>query len=56
MQVQDAISRDIPHLLVIPCLLVTMMLGPMGLLTYFVLRTLTGMIRKKDATMNRKQQ
>jgi hypothetical protein len=28
----------IPHLLVIPCLFLTFMLGPVGLLTYYVLR------------------
>lgn len=30
----------IPHLLVIPCLFLTFMLGPVGLLTYYVLRAI----------------
>lgn len=47
---QDSISRSIPHLLVVPCLLLTMMLGPAGLLSYFILRTVSGIIRRKDAS------
>ena len=34
MQVQDATASQVPHLLVIPCLLLTLMLGPAGLLSY----------------------
>ncbi|EIE25892.1 hypothetical protein COCSUDRAFT_60902 [Coccomyxa subellipsoidea C-169] len=49
--VQDSIANSVPHwLLVVPCLLVTMMLGPMGLLSYFVVRTITSAVRQKDAT------
>jgi hypothetical protein len=34
----NAQKFKIPHLLVIPCLFLTFMLGPVGLLTYYVLR------------------
>ncbi len=34
----NAQKFKIPHLLVIPCLLLTFMLGPVGLLTYYGLR------------------
>jgi ABA4-like protein len=37
-EVRDAQLVGIPHLLVIPCLLFTFMLGPIGLLAYFVIR------------------
>jgi Domain of unknown function (DUF4281) len=37
-EVRDAQRHDVPHLLVIPCLLMTFMLGPIGLLAYFLLR------------------
>lgn len=51
LQVQDSMANSVPHwLLVVPCLLVTMMLGPMGLLSYFVVRTITLAVRQKDAT------
>lgn len=36
--VQDARRRRILHLAVIPCLIVTFVLGPAGLLVYFLLR------------------
>ena len=36
--VLDAQQRRVPHLLVVPCLLLTFMLGPVGLLTYLLLR------------------
>ena len=51
MQVQDATASQVPHLLVIPCLLLTLMLGPAGLLSYFLLRTLIGLIRRSDKTV-----
>ncbi|CAK0736520.1 hypothetical protein CVIRNUC_000759 [Coccomyxa viridis] len=50
-QVQDATASQVPHLLVIPCLLLTLMLGPAGLLSYFLLRTLIGLIRRSDKTV-----
>lgn len=37
-QARDAARRGIPHALLIPCLLVTLMLGPLGLLLYLLLR------------------
>lgn len=37
-EVRDATRLKLPHLLVIPCLLLTFMLGPIGLLAYFGLR------------------
>ena len=41
-QVSDAARSEIPHLWVIPCLLLTFMFGPIGLLAYLLLRTLRG--------------
>ena len=38
-EVRDAQALGISHLLVIPCLIVTFMFGPVGLLLYFLLRT-----------------
>ena len=38
-EVRDAQRHGIPHLLVVPCLLLTFMLGPIGLLSYLALRT-----------------
>ncbi len=37
-EVRDAQRRRIHHLLVVPCLFFTLMLGPIGLLLYFILR------------------
>jgi len=37
-EVRDARRLGIPHLAVVPCLALTFMLGPVGLLLYFVLR------------------
>jgi hypothetical protein len=37
-EVRDARRLGIQHLLVVPCLLLTFMLGPVGLLLYFLLR------------------
>ncbi len=41
-QVRDARRRGINHWLVVPCLFFTLMLGPIGLLLYLVLRIVTG--------------
>lgn len=38
-EVRDAQRHRVPHLLVVPCLLLTFMLGPIGLLAYLALRT-----------------
>jgi len=37
-EVRDARRLGIPHLLVVPCLVLTFMLGPVGLLLYLGLR------------------
>lgn len=37
-QVRDAQAHGISHWFVIPCLILTFMLGPTGLLLYFVIR------------------
>ena len=37
-EVRDAQRHQIPHLVVIPCLIMTFMLGPIGLLFYFAIR------------------
>ncbi|UCH29845.1 MAG: DUF4281 domain-containing protein [Myxococcales bacterium] len=37
-EVRDAQRRDVPHWLVIPCLLATLMIGPVGLLLYVLIR------------------
>ncbi len=37
-QVRDATRLDIPHPYVIPCLVLTFLAGPVGLLLYFVVR------------------
>ena len=37
-QVRDAQANAIPHLLVIPCLVLTFLFGPVGLLLYFAIR------------------
>lgn len=37
-EVRDARRLGIPHLLLVPCLLMTLMLGPIGLLLYVALR------------------
>lgn len=37
-EVQDSQKHHIPHWLVVPCLIFTFLLGPIGLLLYFLLR------------------
>ncbi len=37
-EVEDAGKRGVPHWLVLPCLFFTLMLGPVGLGLYFILR------------------
>ena len=39
--VLNSLKNNIPHLLVIPCLLLTFMLGPIGLLLYLFIRILS---------------
>jgi hypothetical protein len=38
-QVRDARERDVPHLLVVPCLALTFMFGPAGWLLYRAIRS-----------------
>jgi len=38
-EVRDAQRHQLPHLVVIPCLVMTFMLGPIGLLFYLAIRT-----------------
>jgi hypothetical protein len=38
-ETRDAQKNGLPHLVVIPCLVMTFMLGPIGLLFYFAIRT-----------------
>jgi hypothetical protein len=47
-EVMDARERGISHLLVVPCLFLTFMFGPVGLLLYFGLRA--AMSRRKTPT------
>jgi Domain of unknown function (DUF4281) len=40
-EARDAAQRGVPHLLVIPCLVLTFLFGPIGLLAYFGARAIT---------------
>ena len=46
-EVRDAQTKGISHWLVIPCLLLTFMLGPTGLALYLVIRT----VKTRDTTI-----
>jgi hypothetical protein len=49
-EVRDSQRHGTPHLLVIPCLLMTFMLGPIGLLFYFAIRSVkTGTLSLEGA-------
>lgn len=37
-EARDALAHQIPHLAVVPCLLLTFLFGPVGLLLYLILR------------------
>jgi hypothetical protein len=41
-EVRDAARRSIPHLWVVPCLVLTFLFGPLGLLLYLGLRAVRG--------------
>lgn len=41
-EVEDARERGIPHLIVIPCLVLTFMFGPAGRLLYRIVRSVRG--------------
>jgi hypothetical protein len=45
-QVRTARGEAIPHLLVVPCLAMTFLFGPVGLLMFLVLRLLRGLSRR----------
>jgi Domain of unknown function (DUF4281) len=45
-EIEDAGKRGIPHWLMIPTLVLTFMLGPIGLLTYFIIRTAKAQLTK----------
>jgi hypothetical protein len=38
-EARDAAKREVPHLLVVPCLALTFLFGPAGLLCYFAVRS-----------------
>lgn len=38
-EVRDATRLRIPHLLVVPCLILTFLIGPVGLALYFIVRS-----------------
>ena len=38
-EVEDAAANGVPHWLLLPCLFLTLMVGPIGLLLYFLVRT-----------------
>jgi ABA4-like protein len=40
--VRDAQKHDIPHWAIVPNLILTFLFGPVGLLLYFVIRSLKG--------------
>ena len=46
-EVRDAQRRDVPHLAVVPCLLFTLMLGPVGLGLYLLVR----LVRARTTTL-----
>lgn len=48
-EAEDAPRRGLPHWLLLPCLFLTFMFGPMGLLAYLILRTAAGRLRKARA-------
>ena len=48
-EVKDAQDQGIHHLLVIPCLVLTLMAGPGGLLLYWVIRVVHSISKKSKA-------
>jgi len=48
--VLDAIDRRISHVAVVPCLLLTFMFGPVGLLLYLALRAAAARLKPTPAT------
>ena len=48
---RESVKHGIRHLLMVPCLILTFMLGPVGLLAYTLVKTVTGKSDKKTATI-----
>ena len=51
-ETRDAQRRGIPHLLVVPCLIVTLMIGPVGLLLYVLVRFFRTQVLEYDEDGN----
>jgi Domain of unknown function (DUF4281) len=49
-EAEDAPGSGVPHWLLVPCLIATLMVGPIGLLAYFVIRTVTRRMKATPAT------
>jgi hypothetical protein len=49
-EVRDAQAHGVPHLLVVPALVLTFLLGPAGLLLYLIARTLGSSSRSRSLT------
>lgn len=51
-EARDAVRLHIPHLAVIPCLLATLLVGPVGLLLYVVVRFVARRVIQYDETVS----
>jgi hypothetical protein len=49
-EAEDAPVSGVPHWLLIPCLFATLMVGPIGLLAYFIIRTITRRMKSTPAS------
>jgi hypothetical protein len=47
-EVRDSRERGIPHVLVVPCLILTFLFGPAGWLLYLVLRSVHGAVIRRE--------
>ncbi len=45
---RDALRKHVPHLAIIPCLYLTLMFGPVGLLCYLAIRAGVAALRRKE--------
>jgi hypothetical protein len=52
-EVRDAIARGVPHWLVVPCLLLTFLFGPIGFMAYHAARRLTAGFRPSSPSTAR---
>lgn len=48
---RDAVERSVPHLAILPCLALTFLFGPVGLLAYFTLVFALSLIRSKSKAL-----